>query len=153
LTQTDADGKTVQWGVQLPAAWTTGFEYWVGAAGGQLISEDGAQFAGYMDSPEVQSAVQFYADLYNVHKVAPLPADMNALAAATASSTTAAAMRIFGRWPQAGMKENPNIDLGVVGMPVGAQRANVLFWGGFGISCAERGQGCGVALPALLHGR
>jgi hypothetical protein len=38
-----------------------------------LISEDGAQFAGYMDSPEVQSAVQFYADLYNVHKVAPRP--------------------------------------------------------------------------------
>jgi ABC-type glycerol-3-phosphate transport system substrate-binding protein len=45
-----------------------------------------------------------------------------------------AAMRIFGRWPQTGIKENPNIDLGVVGMPVGRQRADVLFWGGFGIS-------------------
>jgi hypothetical protein len=36
-----------------------------------LISEDGAQFAGYMDSPAVQSAVQFYADLYNVHRWRP----------------------------------------------------------------------------------
>ena len=45
----------------------------------------------------------------------------------------AAAMRIFGRWPQSGMIENPNIDLGVVGTPKGAVDANVLFWGGFGI--------------------
>ena len=42
-------------------------------------------------------------------------------------------MRIFGRWPQSGMLENPNIDLGVVGTPAGAVDANVLFWGGFGI--------------------
>jgi ABC-type glycerol-3-phosphate transport system substrate-binding protein len=42
-------------------------------------------------------------------------------------------MRIFGRWPQAGYKENPNIELGVVGVPVGIARANILFWGGFGV--------------------
>jgi len=135
LTKTDAGGKTVQWGVQLPAAWTTGFEYWVAAAGGSLISEDGKQFAGFMDSPAVQEAVQFYADLYNKHKVAPPPADMNAFGGGNSEfDNGAAAMRIFGRWPQAGMKDNPNIDLGVVGMPVGKQRANVLFWGGFGLS-------------------
>ena len=29
------------WGIQLTANWTTGFEYWVSAAGGRLISEDG----------------------------------------------------------------------------------------------------------------
>jgi multiple sugar transport system substrate-binding protein len=135
LTKTDDAGKTVQWGVQLPGAWTTGFEYWVAAAGGRLISEDGAQFAGFIDSPQVQQAVQFYADLYNEYKVAPLPADMNAFGGGNSEfDNGTAAMRIFGRWPQSGMKENPNIDLGVVGMPVGEARANVLFWGGFGIS-------------------
>lgn len=135
LTKTDDSGKVVQWGVQLPAAWTTGFEYWVAAAGGKLISEDGQQFVGVMDAPEVAQAVQFYADLYNLHKVAPLPADMNAFGGGNSEfDNGTAAMRIFGRWPQAGMKENPNIDLGVVGMPVGRQRADVLFWGGFGIS-------------------
>lgn len=135
LTVTDADGKTTQWGVQLPAAWTTGFEYWVAAAGGRLISEDGSSFVGAMDSPEVQEAVQFYADLYNTHKVAPPPADMNAFGGGNSEfDNGTAAMRIFGRWPQAGIKQNPNIDLGVVGMPASKERANVLFWGGFGIS-------------------
>ena len=123
--------------MQLPASWTTGFEYWVAAAGGKLISEDGKQFAGYMDSPDVQEAVQFYADLYNKYKVAPPPADMNSWGGGNSEfDNGTAAMRLFGRWPQAGMKKNPNIDLGVVGVPAGKQRANVLFWGGFGIFSA-----------------
>ena len=135
LTKSDASGNVVQWGIQLPGPWTTGFEYWVAAAGGSLISEDGASFVGYMDSPEVQNAVQFYADLYNKHKVAPPPADMNAFGGGNSEfDNGTAAMRLFGRWPQSGMKENPNIDLGVAPLPAGAQRAGVLFWGGFGIS-------------------
>ena len=135
LTKTDASGKVVQWGVQLPASWTTGFEYWVAAAGGQLISDDGTQFTGYMDSPAVQEAVQFYADFYNVHKVAPPPADMNSWGGGNSEfDNGTAAMRLFGRWPQAGMKENPNIDLGVAPLPAGRERAGVLFWGGFGLS-------------------
>ncbi len=135
LTVRDADGNVTQWGVQLPAAWTTGFEAWVAQAGGRLISEDGSQFAGFMDSPEVQEAVQFYADLYNEYQVAPPPADMNAFGGGNSEfDSGTAAMRIFGRWPQAGMLENPAIDLGIVGLPAGAERANVLFWSGFGIS-------------------
>lgn len=135
LTKTDAGGNVVQWGIQLPGPWTTGFEYWVAAAGGSLISEDGTSFVGYMDSPEVQNAVQFYADLYNKHKVAPPPADMNAFGGGNSEfDNGTAAMRLFGRWPQSGMKENPNIDLGVAPLPAGAERAGVLFWGGFGIS-------------------
>ena len=87
-----------------------------------------------MDSPEVARAVQFYGDLYNKHKVAPLPADMNLFGGGNSEFDNGkAAMRIFGRWPQAGYKTNPNIDLGVVGLPAGEERANVLFWGGFGI--------------------
>ncbi len=131
---TDGDGVTDIWGIQLPGPWTTGFEYWVGAAGGSLISEDGAAFAGYMDSPETTAAVQFYQDLYHTHKVAPPPADMSAFGGGNSEFDNGqAAMRIFGRWPQSGMLENPNIDLGVVGTPAGAVDANVLFWGGFGI--------------------
>jgi multiple sugar transport system substrate-binding protein len=135
LTKTDDAGKTVQWGIQLPGPWTTGFEYWVSTFGGKLISEDGQEFVGYMDSPAVQEAVQFYADLYNKHKVAPPPADMNAFGGGNSEfDNGTAAMRIFGRWPQAGLKANPNVELGVVGTPACKERANVLFWGGFGIS-------------------
>lgn len=136
LTQdTDGDGVTDIWGLQLPANWTTGFEYWVAAAGGQLISEDGTTVVGFMDSPEAVQAVTFYRDLYNTYQVAPPPADMSLFGGGNSEFDNGqAAMRLFGRWPQAGYKENPNIDLGVVGPPAGAERANVLFWGGFGIA-------------------
>jgi multiple sugar transport system substrate-binding protein len=131
---TDGDGKTDVWGIQLHANWTSGFEYWVGAAGGRLISEDGTQYVGYMDSPETIKAVQFYSDLYNKYKVSPPPADLSLWAGGNAEFENGqAAMRLFGRWPQAGLKENPNVDLGVVLPPTGDKQADVLFWGGFGI--------------------
>lgn len=140
LTQdTDGDGKTDIWGIQLPANWTSGFEYWVAAAGGSLISPDGKSYENYMDSPATISAVRFYADMYNVHKVAPPPADLSLFAGGNSEFDSGkAAMRIFGRWPQSGMLQNPNIDLGVVSPPGDATRANVLFWGGFGISSTSQ---------------
>jgi multiple sugar transport system substrate-binding protein len=131
---TDGDGETDLWGIQLTANWTTGFEYWVAASGGSLISEDGTQFVGYMDSPQTIEAVQFFSELYNVHQVAPPPADFALWAGGNSEFDNGqAAMRLFGRWPQAGYMDNPNIDLGIVGTPVGDERANILFWGGFGI--------------------
>lgn len=135
----NGDGTPEVWGIQLPATWTTGFEYWVAAAGGKLISEDGMSFVGYMDSPEVIRAVQFYADLYNKYKVAPPPADLNQWGGGNAEFANGqAAMRLFGRWPQAGFVDNPNIDLGVAPPPQDAVRANVLFWGGFGVATSTK---------------
>jgi multiple sugar transport system substrate-binding protein len=136
LTQdSDGDGQIDVWGIQLPANWTTGFEYWVAAAGGSLISEDGQSYVGFMDSEATIRAAQFYADLYNTYQVAPPPADFSAFGGGNSEFDNGqAAMRLFGRWPQAGMLDNPNIDLGVVGTPSDAVAANILFWGGFGVS-------------------
>jgi multiple sugar transport system substrate-binding protein len=131
---TTGDGQTDLWGVQLPASWTTGFEYWVLAAGGTLISPDGKTFVGYMDSPQAIEATQFYADLYNKYQVAPLPLDLNAFGGGnTEFENGQAAMRLFGRWPQAGLLQNQNIDLGVVALPQHQEAINILIWGGFGI--------------------
>ena len=139
LTLKDTSGNVTQWGIQLPAAWTTGFEYWVAAAGGSLISKDGKTFAGAMDSPEAARAVQFYADLYNKYQVAPQPADLNAFGGGNSEFANGkAAMMLFGRWPQAGFKTNPNISLGVVAPPQDKVRANILFWGGFGIATSSK---------------
>ncbi len=139
LTLKDASGKVTQWGVQLPGPWTTGFEYWVAAAGGSLFSQDGKSFTGYMDSAAAARAVQFYADLYNKYQVAPQPADMNAFGGGnTEFASGKAAMMLFGRWPQSGFKTNPNITLGVVAPPQDKARANVLFWGGFGIAASAK---------------
>ncbi len=138
LTLKDPDGNVTQWGIQLPAAWTTGFEYWVAAAGGSLISADGKSFVGAMDGPEVARAVQFYADMYNKYQVAPQPADMNAFGGGNSEFANGkAAMMLFGRWPQSGFKINPNISLGVVAPPKEKVRANILFWGGFGIAASS----------------
>lgn len=133
------DGNPEVWGLQLAATWTTGFEYWVAAAGGKLISEDGKKFVGYMDSPEVVRAVQFYADLYNKYKVAPPPADLSQFGGGNSEFANGqAAMYIFGRWPQSGLLKNPNVDLGVAPPPQDKVRANVLFWGGFGIATTSQ---------------
>ncbi len=132
---TDGDGNTDLWGVQLTANWTTGFEYFIFANGGQLISEDGKNFLGVMDSDASVGAVQFFSDLYNVHKVAPPPADFSQWAGGNSEFDNGqAAMRLFGRWPQDGYLNNPNIELGTVMPPAGVEQANILFWGGFGIS-------------------
>ncbi|MBE0698475.1 MAG: extracellular solute-binding protein [Anaerolineaceae bacterium] len=138
LTVKDEAGSVTQWGIQLPGPWTTGFEYWVAAAGGSLISQDGKSFTSQMDSPEVAHAVQFYADLYNKYQVAPPPADMNAFGGGNSEfSNGKAAMMLFGRWPQSGFKTNPNINLGVAPPPQDKVRANILFWGGFGIATSS----------------
>ncbi len=132
---TDGDGDTDVWGVQLTGDWTTGYEYWVAAAGGRLVSPDGAGFLGYMDSPQSAEAAQFFHDLYHVHRVAPIPENPNPFAPGNEQfAEGAAAMRIFGRWPQASLRQNEAIDLGVVGMPRHVRRANLLLWSGFGIS-------------------
>lgn len=133
---TNGDGQTDVWGVQLPASWTTGFEYWVLSAGGSLISSDGKSFVGHMDSPQTVTAVQFYADLYNKYQVAPLPVDLNAFGGGNNEFADGrAAMWLFGRWPQTGLLENANVELGVVGLPryPAGEPANILIWGGFGI--------------------
>jgi multiple sugar transport system substrate-binding protein len=136
---TDSDGTADLWGLQLTGTWTTGFEYWVAATGGRLVSPDGAGFIGYMDSPQSVEAVQFFHDLYHVHKVAPIPANLSPFGEGNDQFATGqAAMRVFGRWPQTSLRENKDIDLGVVGMPVGARRANILVWGGFGITSQSK---------------
>jgi ABC-type glycerol-3-phosphate transport system substrate-binding protein len=92
-----------------------------------------------MDSPETIRAVQFYADLYNKYKVAPPPADLAQFGGGNSEFDNGqAAMRLFGRWPQSGIKKNPNIDLGVVAPPQDKVRANVLFWGGFGVATTAK---------------
>lgn len=132
---TNRDGKPEQWGIQMNANWDTGFEYWVAAAGGSLISPDGRQVVGYMDSDETIRAAQFYANIYNTQKVAPPPADLLAWAGGnTEFAEGKAAMVIFGRWVEPEYLANPKIDLGVSPPPRDKVRANILFWSGSGIT-------------------
>lgn len=136
LTQ-DLDGDNAPdiWGLQLPATWTTGFEYWVAAAGGQLISDNGKDFVGYMDSDAVIKAVTFYADLYNKYRVSPPPTDLEAEFGGNMEFVNGeAAMLIFDRSIEPELLANRNLDLGVVGLPQDEAHANILFWEGYGVT-------------------
>jgi multiple sugar transport system substrate-binding protein len=140
LTQDlDGDGTPDIWGIQLPANWTSGFEFWVAAAGGSLVSPDGKKAVAYMDSPATIRAVKFYADLYNQYRVAPPPVDLTQFGGGnTEFRQGKAAMWLTGRWPQSDLKKLEAIDLGVAPPPSDVQRANILFWSGFGISSASK---------------
>jgi multiple sugar transport system substrate-binding protein len=133
------NGKPVQYGLQLTGSWTPLFEYWVAAAGGSLISPDGSKYIGYMDSPAVVRAVQFYADLYHKYKVAPLPKDPAIPEGGnTEFADGQAAMYLYGRWPEAGFKKDPKLELCVLPPPQDKVRANLLFWAGFGVSSTAK---------------
>lgn len=132
---TDADGSTDIWGVQLPGAWPTGFDYWSAAAGGRLVSPEGVGFLGYMDAPQNVTALQFYADLFHRHRVAPIPENLDPFAPdSTWFRDGEAAMWLFGRWPQAELLQDPDVEVGLIGVPAGEERANILLWSGFGIT-------------------
>lgn len=136
---TDGDGATDLWGAQLTGSWTPGFEYWVAAAGGLLVSPDGVSFLGYMDSPQSADALQFVHDLYHVHRVAPIPTSLSPFSEGNDQFAQGeAAMRLFGRWPQASLRESAAVELGVVGLPRRARQANILLWSGFGISSLSK---------------
>ena len=63
--------------------------WWFGA---DVISPDGTTVDGYFNSPESKAALQFYADLFNRHKVSPVISMPNPLASGKA------AMYINGPW-------------------------------------------------------
>ncbi|WP_166241349.1 ABC transporter substrate-binding protein [Paenibacillus turpanensis] len=71
LTVKDGSGKVTQWGIEIPS---TGYQYWMLQAlslqsGTNIVSGDGKKV--FFDKPEVQEALQFYADLGRKDKVMP----------------------------------------------------------------------------------
>ncbi|QJD86926.1 ABC transporter substrate-binding protein [Cohnella herbarum] len=54
----EGEGSTF---VKLPFIWQ---------AGGEILSPDGTEVKGYLDSPESKKALSFFSSLYNEHKVA-----------------------------------------------------------------------------------
>ncbi len=136
LTKTDASGKVIRWGVQLPDSW--GDPYWVRGLspiiyqnGGELISPDGKKASGYINSPQTIEAVQWYVDLFLKHKVAPTKADVEALAGQDLFQTGKVAMLWTGRWPLKDFQKNPKLNFGTAQLPKGKQRANSICWAGF----------------------
>lgn len=60
-------GYTLEYGVGL-----YGVQPWIAAGGGALIDEEHTTFSGNLDSPETVEAMNWYADLFSTHGIAPL---------------------------------------------------------------------------------
>ncbi len=136
LTLKDATGKTIQYGVQLPGAWVRGYEAIAFSFGAKLISEDGTKYTDLLDSDKAVKAMQFYVDLYQKGYAAPTVDITKFLAGNDNFSQGTAAMQMVGHWPQSTYLKNPKLaeNLGVVGLPAGAVKANAIAWAGFGIN-------------------
>jgi len=131
----EENGKIVQYGANLNLSkdWV---ETLVQSNGGKYLSDDGKTTKGALDSPETVEALQFIVDLYNVHKVAPNPADLMALKGIDLFGTGMVAMNMNGSWATADLRANPELDFGVAGLPrfADGKRANLMYTSGYGIS-------------------
>src|SRR5215216_2964210 len=130
------EGK--QWGVQLPDSWGDlvwyrGISPIIYQNGGQVISDDGKTTTGYLNSPEVVEALQWYVDLIKVHKVAPNKEDLAALSGVDLFQTGQVAMLWTGRWPLQDFQKNTDLNFGTAPLPMGKERANSICWAGFGM--------------------
>jgi len=133
LTKREGD-RITQWGANLPGSWLRAMLPLINSYGGSVISPDGEKFVGYMNSEETLKALQFYRDMYFKDKIAPSAIDSQSYQGVDLFQAGIVAMHITGRWPVVNYKEDPNLDFGVVQMPVGpAGPANTLCYAGFGI--------------------
>jgi len=71
LTKRAADGKAEVFGFNPATGYYNGHGQVILAFGGEMISKDGKQMT--YDQPAVREALQWMADLYVKHKVAPVP--------------------------------------------------------------------------------
>jgi multiple sugar transport system substrate-binding protein len=131
------------WGIQLPNSWgdwlwDRGIVPLIAGNGGRLISEDGTQAEGFVNSPETVAAVQWYVDLFKVHEVAPTNADVASFSGADLFTSGQVAMLWTGRWPLKDYKAIEGFNFGTVGLPAGpVADANTLCWAGFAMNAAS----------------
>lgn len=115
-------------------------EPFVVSNGGAYLSEDGSTSVGYLNSDATVEAFQKIKDLYNVSKVAPNPAELIALKGIDLFATGQVAMNVNGSWAQGDLRNNPDIDFGVVGLPTMStgKQTSLLYTSGLGISSKSK---------------
>ena len=72
----DGDGQTDVWGVHLDygvGEWVAYLQMpWIWENGGEVLGENNTKASGYLNSQETVEALQFFRELFTLHKVAPL---------------------------------------------------------------------------------
>lgn len=136
-TSPDFDPENiVQYGWYVPHDWVRGWQPLVYSLGGQLLSDDGTTASGYINSPEVVQAVEFYRDAAHVYHITPTVAALDAQPGVDLFGSGQAAIRgPRGPWHLTSYSENPDINFAIVPMPAGeAGHYSVICWSGFGVN-------------------
>jgi multiple sugar transport system substrate-binding protein len=139
----DFDSANIQrWGVWLPnswgdTSWERGILPIIFQGGGSQVSEDGTTTTGYMNSEENIAALQWYADLFDVHHVAPTRADYASFSGVDLFAQQQVAMMWTGIWPLNAYRTGDSaltFNFGTNVLPAGpAGSGNALCWAGFGM--------------------
>ncbi|MBO9599461.1 MAG: sugar ABC transporter substrate-binding protein [Cohnella sp.] len=115
-------------------------EPFVVSNGGSYLSEDGSTAVGYLNSEATVDAFKKISDLYNVDQVAPNPAELIALKGIDLFATGQVAMNVNGSWAQGDLRNNPDIDFGVVSLPTMStgKKTSLLYTSGIGIASKSK---------------
>ncbi|HEX6970706.1 MAG TPA: sugar ABC transporter substrate-binding protein [Limnochordia bacterium] len=124
----DGDGAPEQWGITRET-WLGMWMMWVWANGGDIVDDPFRPRRFTLDSPQAVEALQYYADLSAVHKVAPPNGGGSEPFAAQE-----AALYQNGRWMVPRFRSVPELDFDVVQAPTGKRRAQLLTGSAFAIA-------------------
>lgn len=141
---------------------------WFWQAGGDVLSPDGSRAQGYLDSPASVEAAEFFTGLV-AGGLAPDPTAREALGG-QAFQSGKIAMTISGHWSMPGFKraaadaaqlaESGQLsghvftldDVGVVGLPMGRERASVIYESGWAVAKDTKQPELAVTLARYLAG-
>ncbi len=119
LTKKDADGKVVQYG--FADAWWQPLSaaVWAYSNGGNWFDRYVNPTKSTISDPKFSEAVQFYADLANVHHVAPTSDEAATQAGPDMFMGGRAAMALTGHWFYPAFSNTDGLDFEVAVFPVG----------------------------------
>ncbi len=123
--------------------WMPGWVMWLWNNGADVLSKDGKQATGYLDSPKSVETITYLRDLVLKHNVAPSFSQV-ASTGVDPFANGEAAMTVSGHWAMIGYKNAPKKDgkpaidwtkLGVVELPHNTPHSNtVMYAAGYGIT-------------------
>lgn len=118
----------VQYGVNVPSWFGTGYSTIVSSMGGRFVTDDGKALAIF-DEPEFADAIQKLADLIHVHHVAPDPTVRRSMPGMTDAFLTGNyAMSLNGHWANTSLMQ-AGVSYGLAPYPVFKKPATRLMGG------------------------
>ncbi len=153
----DGDGRIDQYGTALSVRFFL-WQPWLWLCGGDLLSPDGSQASGYLNSPASLRAVTFLADLKRQYQVTPESQSLSSQGLMTSLFFTGRiATMVNGHWLVLAIREylaSSQLRIGVVSLPLppGGTRATVMYESGWCVAKGVKNEALAAELALFLGG-